>query len=455
MAISGNRKQAICYNSNMSFEKAKDKLSALQQEPLLAYWARLQEAERASLLRQIEALDSAAFRRQQALLSLPTPLSEEPFDSFLDATHKGDKALGLELIAAGKVGCLLVAGGQGTRLGVVGPKGITPISPIKQKSLFQLFAEKVAAASRQAGRPLPLAIMTSPLNHLETLSFFERHHRFGLSVEQLYFFQQSMLPFLDESGNMFLESPATIARGPDGNGSSLQGLIESGIWQKWRQNGVQYLNFILVDNPLADPYDANLVGFHALQKCEVTVKCTERRDENEKVGLLVRRAGKLSVAEYSELPESERLARLADGSLKHRLANISLFCFSASFVDSLKAALFPLHLALKPAKNIEGSISAWKFEKFIFDLLPLAKQVKALIYPREECFAPLKNSDDPPRVKKALQLQDRKTYARISGLEPSDRAFELAQEFYYPTPELLGFWHKRPLPDASYISAEI
>lgn len=440
----------------LSFAQALKKLQSIRQEHLLQFWDSLQEPQRKQLLGQIDAIDLEQLQRQQALHSEKTTSPDESYEAFTSYSIRGqktDKERGLQLIASGKVGCLLVAGGQGTRLGYNGPKGMFPISPIKHKSLFQLFAEKTLAASKQAGRPLPLAIMTSPLNHQETLSFFAQHNNFGLGQNQLFFFSQSMLPFLDKSGNLFLEETDSIALGPDGNGSALQGLIDSGIWGQWKNLGVQYLNFILIDNPLADPFDAELAGFHDRTTAEVTVKCTERLNADEKVGLLMYRGGKMQVVEYSELPESEREARLPNGSLKHACANISLFCFSAPFLDSLKRASFPLHLAFKDAKALEKSVKAWKFEKFIFDLLPWAGNVQALMYPREECFAPLKNSQDPDLVQKALQRMDRLVYRHVTGVEAPNRLFELSQEFYYPTPTLLAKWHKKPLPSIDYIEA--
>ena len=131
----------------------------------------------------------------------------------------------------------MVAGGQGSRLQFFGSKGCFPISVVKHKTLFQLCAEKVLAASEQVGRDLFLAIMTSPSNQEETLSWFEAHHFFGLNREQLFFFRQENLPLLNEKGDLFLESPNTLAEGPDGNGSVFHYFVKSGIWEDWQKKG--------------------------------------------------------------------------------------------------------------------------------------------------------------------------------------------------------------------------
>ena len=148
------------------------------------------------------------------------------------------------------MGCLIVAGGQGTRLNFNRPKGMYPVTPVHHKSLFQLFAEKVAAAGKQANCPLPLAIMTSPANDETIRAFFHEHHYFGLAESQVFFFTQKQLPFLDKEGNMFLETPYTISKGPDGNGSSLRYFSKAAFGKNGKRGGVEQLNYILIDNPL-------------------------------------------------------------------------------------------------------------------------------------------------------------------------------------------------------------
>ncbi|MBS4167614.1 UTP--glucose-1-phosphate uridylyltransferase [Parachlamydia sp. AcF125] len=444
-----------------------EKLTLIEQQHLLKNWNNLSEDSKKILAKQIEAIDIAVFHQQKKAIQNPPQSHSTPLSSFHDYQEAGNpllKAEGQALIAEGKVGCLIVAGGQGTRLKIDGPKGIFPISLIQRKSLFQLFAEKTLAASKQGGTALPLAIMTSPLNHQETLHFFDRHHYFGLSADQLSFFSQGMLPFLDDRGSLFLEEIDRIAFGPDGNGMSLVHFYKSGIWEKWHNQEVQWVNYILIDNPLADPFDAELVGFHADQNLEISIKCIPRLNTQEKVGIIVKKEGKTEVIEYTEVPPHEREARLPNGQLKHPCANISLFCFSMDFIKKYvdTGKTLPLHVNWKPAKclNTSGEKSlptfqnAWKFETFIFDLLPETSRVKGLLYRREDCFAPLKNDKgeaSPETVRAALLAQDRKILEKITGLPAPREAFELSQDFHYPTEALLNKWDKRCLNRVGYI----
>lgn len=440
----------------MDFLSLKQKLIATNQMHLLAHWDQIPTHVQVQLAKQLESLDPAMLLKQRQLVLKPTDYTSvfSQISPFTNCDQKGnsiDNASGKVLIKEGKVGCLVIAGGQGTRLGSMGPKGICPVSVIKLKSLFQLLAEKTDAAGKQAHRKLSLAIMTSPLNHEETLSFFEQHHFFGLLPDQVSFYPQSLLPFLNQDGNLFLESPQSIAFGPSGNGTSILDFYRSGIWQKWHQQGIRYVNFLPIDNPLADPFDAELVGFHARHDLDIAIKCITREDPTERVGILVEREGKAQVIEYTEFPKAEWNARLADGQFKYPIANISLFCFSMDFIQTIgkHQPELPLHPTLKPALMLKNQqvekTPAWKFETYIFDLLPFAKNIRALLYPRHECFSPLKNLSGAASlttVQAALQAQDRQLFEKIIQLPAPAHPFELSQEFYYPTQALRQKWHK-------------
>lgn len=444
------------------------KLKEMGQEQILQCWNLLSTREQEDLLLQIDQLDVQTYFTQRRSINSDNQPEQNltPFKDYHLSGSEEDLAVGKQLIAEGKVGCLIAAGGQGSRLGYDGPKGKFPATLVKKKSLFQLFAEKVLAASIQADRQLPLAIMTSSVNHEETVSFFEQNGFFGLEPAQVFFFSQGDLPFLNSQGNFFLETPSKIAAGPNGNAAALKHFVDKTIWVNWYEKGVRYLNYVQIDNPLADPFDAELAGFHHRHQPQLVIKCITRDNPLEKLGVVLRNHGEVQVIEYSEISPEERDARDTSCSLKHLCGNISLFSFKMDFIKEIADQHyqhFPFHKAWKAVKylaeNGETKISeeaqAWKFEKFIFDLLPYATDVKALLYPREVCFAPLKNakgSDSIVEVQAALQRYDRQTIAKITGIMPSvDKIFELSPQFYYPTQELLARWKGKPLPDQSYI----
>lgn len=330
------------------------------------------------------------------------------------AGNPEDIALGHALIKAGKVGCIVLAGGDGSRLGWAGPKGTFPLSLIKQKTLFQMVSERKEAASLFYGRDLKFAVMTSPINHAITRNAFPKNTDL---------FSQNMIPLLDEKKNPLPETR------PNGNGEVLKCFYTSGLFAKWKEAGVEYIQTILIDNPLAEPYDANQIGIQHKAGAEITLKAIKRLDENEKVGVIGKKEGKVCIVEYSENPPK-----------RWNLANTSLFSFSMPFVEKVKDFQLPMH-AVK--KFVDGK-PVYKRECFIFDLLPLTEKTEVILYPREETFAPLKNRDDVGKVQRALLDRDRRTLQKITGHPIPEEIIELDAAFHYPREELILKWGKMP-----------
>jgi UDP-N-acetylglucosamine/UDP-N-acetylgalactosamine diphosphorylase len=354
-----------------------------------------------------------ASKQPQKLSPLASPLS----CGNVAAMQEGDR-----LLAEGKVGCLILAGGQGSRLKSSLPKALSPITPVRGKTLLELFLEKRKAASAKAGCTLPLAIMVSPAtrNPIEALL---RH-----LDEEVSIYEQESLPLVSNTGEWITASEGTLVVGPDGNGHALRLFTQCGAAANWASRGVTFVTTIPIDNPLADPYDHELIGVHARERCDVTLKAIRREHPQEMVGVIGEQNGTVTVQEYSELSEE-------NGSLS--LANINQFCFSMPFILRVAKETLPLHVARK-----EG---VWKFERFLFDLLPYSTKTAVVVYPRENVYAPLKNATGDKSiatVQAALMRRDREVFRAITGEEPPNGPFELPQTFYYPTPELLR-WEKR------------
>ncbi len=350
---------------------------------------------------------------------------------------------GIEALKKGEVATVVLAGGMGTRLKFPYPKGLYPISVVRKKTLFQLIAEKTLAASKAYGKELPIAFMTSHQNHAETVAYFKEHADFGIHP---LFFTQDDLPFLDKSGNP-IKQGFDYVKGPDGNGRLFEHLAKASLLDKWEKEGIKYINVILIDNPLADPFDPYLIGALIETKDEVVFKAVKKESPEEKTGTFVKAKGRLKVVEYTEMEENEKAL--------HLYASISLFAITLPFAKKVAAITFPLHIALKPALPSSKEPDSYKFETFIFDLLDYAEKADILEYPREEAFAPLKNSigpDSPTTVGRALENLDRRILSQITGHRITNQPLELDAQFHYPTKELLERWKNKDVdPFLHYI----
>ncbi|MHC4758918.1 MAG: UTP--glucose-1-phosphate uridylyltransferase, partial [Planctomycetota bacterium] len=338
------------------------------------------------------------------------PASSEQQQIFEKATELGKK-----LLSEGKVAAFVVAGGQGSRLGFDGPKGNYPISPVTNKTLFELFAETIAAASRKYGTSLSWYIMTSPLNYCQTKKIFQENNYYGLDKNNVFIFQQGNLPNFSLDGKIFLANKDSLAVSPDGHGGSLKALYESGAVEDMRKKGVELISYFQVDNPLIHIFDPLFIGLHTLDEAEMSSKALKKEQPNDKVGNFCLVDGKVTVIEYSDLPVELEEKRNPDGSLVFNLGSIAIHMINRSFIERLnqKGFALPLHRAFKKISyiNEDGVLqkpcepNGIKLETFIFDAIPLAEKSIVLETIKEQEFAPLKNAsgiNGPDDIKKRI-----------------------------------------------------
>lgn len=283
-----------------------------------------------------------------------------------------------------RVGFLLLAGGQGSRLGCDCPKGMVPIPP-SNKTLFEIFLRRMVGFFRTYHEWPYCAIMTSDETDAATQAYLKEHHFFGVPEDQIFFFRQSSLTLLNEQGNPFYEN-GKLAVGPDGNGRALYWFHALGLYQTWKEKGVEALMVLPIDNPLMDPLLPSLFQPVLEGKVSASLATLKRRTPQEKVGVFFLQEGKPHVIEYSEIPDSLRNATTADGSLLYAWANISVFCLSMEHVERLAYLPLPLHFA----KKMQNSLPIYKPEFFIFDHFPRLSSFSLIPLDRKRYFSPIK-----------------------------------------------------------------
>jgi len=327
----------------------------------------------------------------------------------------------------GAVAVLMVAGGQGTRLGFPGPKGCLPLAPHSGKTIYGLQAEKVLALSRRVGSPVPLLVLTSPSTDGETRAFFTDHERFGLEKGQVQLFCQGTVPSVDRKGRALLAAPGTLLENPDGHGGTFTALVRSGQLGRLRREGVTSLVYIQVDNVLAPIDDPLFVGLGLVERANVVTKVLPKRDPDEKVGHLVRVDGRDRVIEYTELTPEDTRRRGPDGEIVYRWGSPAMHLWSVEFLSRLAERGFrpPLHRSPKPLTAwLEGEhrrVEGFKYERFIFDLLPEAETSLGLEIERGAEFAPVKNAtgENSPETAVAAMHAQYRDWLEAAGVQVS------------------------------------
>jgi UDP-N-acetylglucosamine/UDP-N-acetylgalactosamine diphosphorylase len=412
------------------------------QEHLLAFWPQLNPSQQDALLAQVQELDLPAIRDwvRDLVKGRPQPpvqhnfepatsYSPKPHDALERRKYSQAIDLGTKLISRGKVAALTVAGGQGTRLGFDGPKGNFPVSPVKHKTLFRIFAETIATVSQRYGAVCPWYIMTSPLNHEQTLAIFKADNYYGLDARNVFIFQQGTLPNFGLDGRILLAERDQIARGPDGHGGCIRALARSGALADMKKRGVEHLTYWQVDNPLVRLFDPLFIGLHALDGAQMSSKTVIKTGPKEKVGNFCLVDGKVTVIEYSDLPDELAEKRRPDGSLTFSLGSIAIHIINTAFVEYLntKGHTLPLHRAVKKISHIDPEgrridpkePNGVKLESFIFDAIPLAERSIILEIVRSEQFAPVKNAtgEDSAEVTHRMMTERAATWLESAGVK--------------------------------------
>ncbi|MDB4678963.1 UDPGP type 1 family protein [Rhodopirellula sp.] len=403
--------------SSIPLEMRQTLIDAGQQH-VVQFFEELNRKEREELLCQLKEID---FHQLSRLASADAARQESPCDigsiappSAVQADGAGvpwtiadARQAGEESLRQGEVAAVIVAGGQGSRLGFHHPKGMYPIGPVSNRTLFQIFADQLLAVGRRFGVRIPLYLMTSEATHDETEHYFITNEYLGLKSEDVTIFKQGTMPAVEAlTGKLLLASRSSLALSPDGHGGTVTALNRAGCLDDADQRGVKQLAYIQIDNPLAHLCEPVLLGHHVLSKSEMTTQVVRKRHALERVGNVVSIDGKVQIIEYSDLPEELATQQDDQGNLKYWAGNIAVHVLDLAFikrsVDSVKS--LPFHRAHKKVACLAADGSqldpdepnAVKFERFIFDLLPSANNAVVVEALASEAFAPVKNAVGAP-----------------------------------------------------------
>ncbi|PSC69582.1 UDP-N-acetylglucosamine diphosphorylase 1-like isoform B [Micractinium conductrix] len=428
-------------------------LAKTSQLHLLEGYEALPEEQQAALLEQLQAIDfeyvAHIFKASMAAADVAAAPAAPVADVATLKTRTPEqcdawRAAGLRMIAGGKLAVLLLAGGQGTRLGSSAPKGCYNIGLPSKKSLFQLQAERLlrlqTLAAQQAGAtevpPLRWYIMTSPPTDAETKKHFRDHAFFGLRESQVFFFSQGALPAMTLTGAVIQETPSKLAMAPDGNGGVYVALRASGALADMAAHGVEAVDCFSVDNALVRLGDPLFVGFCAESGVECAARVVAKAYPEEKVGVFARRGGALEVVEYSELDPNEAAASdPATGGLKYGWSNICLHYFRRDWLEAVSGQLAELgryHIARKKIPSKDGPLEGVKLELFIFDTFPMASSTALFEVRRDEDFAPVKNApgqglpDSPDTARDAILALHKRWVEAAGGRVSSAEGVEVS-----------------------------
>ncbi|XP_057651906.1 UDP-N-acetylhexosamine pyrophosphorylase-like isoform X2 [Diorhabda carinulata] len=437
----------------MSLNEIEDTLFAYNQQHLIQYWKELTEEDQLSLITQLKNINfnnvSNLFQKaqtyiQEGIQKLDDHMKPVPRNKF-EAELKLDTKvleeyflLGLKEISKGHVGVILLAGGQGSRLGVTYPKGMFPLELPSGKTLFQIQAERIRRiqklAEERTGKYGKICwfIMTSEENHEPTENYFNKHGYFGLNKEDVILFRQGLLPCFTFDGKIILEDKNRIALAPDGNGGIYKALQKNHIVEHMKKRNIKYVHVHSVDNILVKVADPSFIGYCVKKGADCGAKVIPKENPHDALGVVCEVNGKFQVVEYSEITDKTANLRNEEGELVFSAGSICNHFFTSDFLEKASTVyekeLKP-HVAKKKIPYIDESgnriqpktPNGVKIEKFIFDVFEYSQNFVTWEVPRNAEFSPLKNcesvhKDCPSTCKRDLLLLHKSYIQKAGGI---------------------------------------
>lgn len=400
--------------------KTSEMLTMLHQEHIAAHMKTLSRPEQLSMVDQVDQLDLSVLNASE---------SEEKRGSFaplyattlaeIEKNRESFTKTGLQAIRDGKVGAVLLAGGQGSRLGFDHPKGMFNIGIDRELYIFECLMNNLLEVTKAAGAYIPLFIMTSAENNKETREFFEEHDYFGYSDENVWFFVQEQLPTVDVNGKLMLSDRGRISTAPNGNGGWYASMAKTGMLRIVQNAKIEWLNVFAVDNVLQRIADPCFIGA-VIESGRVSgAKVVAKAAPEEKVGVLCLEDGKPSIVEYYEMTDEMLNSREPDGTLSYNYGVILNYLFRVDKLNSTLSVKLPLHRAFKKIKYMDENgnqvapdePNAYKFETLVLDMVKLQDNCLAYEVDRKKEFAPVKNKTGVDSVDTAQEL------LRLNGVE--------------------------------------
>lgn len=400
--------------------KVSEMLNMMHQEHIVKHLQSLSDEEQLAMVKHIESLDFSVLSEanQEEIRGTFEPLFATTL-SDIEQNRERYTETGLQAISDGKVGAVLLAGGQGSRLGFDHPKGMFKIGIDRELYIFECLINNLLDVVKQVGAWIPLFIMTSVDNNKETREFFEKHNYFGYSDDNVWFFVQEQLPTVDTNGKLMLADNGKIKTAPNGNGGWYASMAKTGMLKIVQNAHIEWLNVFAVDNVLQRIADPCFIGA-VIESGKVSgAKVVAKADPEERVGVLCLEDGRPSIVEYYEMTDEMIHSREADGTLSYNYGVILNYLFRVDKLNQTLSVKLPLHRAFKKIPYMSASSefikpdepNAYKFETLALDMVKLQDDCLAYEVDRNKEFAPVKNKTGVDSVDTAREL------LKLNGVE--------------------------------------
>lgn len=407
-------------DQDMLSNKVREKVNKYNQHQILRFYDELSERDREEFEEELENLDFSLLEvlknkkrnsERNGISTVYEPLEALKLDDITEH-YTEFETVGIDAIRHCKVGAVLLAGGQGTRLGFDKPKGMFNIGETRELYIFQCLIQNLMKVVNQSGAYIPLFIMTSDKNDKDTREFFEKHDYFGYDKDYIFFFVQDMAPSVDYNGKLLMEEKHKLSLSPNGNGGWFSSMVKAGLLDKVSAMGVEWLNVFAVDNVLQKMADPVFIGATIQSGKPSGSKVVRKASPDERVGVMCKENGKPSIVEYYELTEEMKNQTDSNGEPAYNYGVILNYLLKVDSLVSILDKQLPVHIVEKKIPFIDefgnkispSEPNGYKFEELILDMIHLLDDCLVFEVVRNREFAPVKNKEGVDSIETARAL---------------------------------------------------
>lgn len=404
----------------MLSNKVRESIEKYNQHQVMRFYDLLSDSDKRIFEEELENLDfslldvlnrelnDSAKEKEQTVYE---PLDALKLDEIMEHYTEFEK-IGIDAICHCKVGAVLLAGGQGTRLGFDKPKGMFNIGENKELYIFQCLINNLMEVVNQSGAYVPLFIMTSDKNDKDTREFFEQNDYFGYDKNYVFFFIQEMAPSVDYKGRLLLEEKNKLSLSPNGNGGWFSSMVKAGLLDKVTAMGVEWLNVFSVDNVLQKMADPVFVGATIQSGKPSGSKVVRKASPDEKVGVMCKQNGKPAIVEYFDLTEEMKNQKDSNGEPTYNYGVTLNYLLKVESLVRILNEQLPIHIVEKKIPYIDengtkvepNQPNGYKFEELILDMIHLLDDCLVFEVVRNREFAPVKNKKGVDSIDTARKL---------------------------------------------------
>lgn len=320
-----------------------------------------------------------------------------------------EENLAIDLIKNNQYAIVIMAGGNGSRLGYPGPKGCVKLN-IKGKSisLFEIYLNKLIDIYKKYNNYIPLYIMTSKANNNETLNFFKENNYFNYPKDKIKFFIQNELPILSTEGLVLLKDKFHILFGPNGNGDVFKSLKDYGLIKDMKKNKTKYILFMGIDNALVNLADLKLLNIIIKNNYKLVSKTIFKENDDDMTSVFCNYSNRPAVLfsenitkEINNLKENDEYMYRDINVLYHIIEFKELKKYTNLNLEYHRAYKKNSYLDFKGNYITPDKPNTYKYERFIYDAFKSTKEMYLYQIKKDE-FMPIKIKEDLLKIESYL-----------------------------------------------------